>query len=402
MPRIFLVNRYFFPDESATSQLASDLAFYLAGERFEIRVITSGQLYADATARLPSAEVIRGVHIERLNGSRFGRQSIAGRMVDYATFYVSAAVRLFRGLRRGDTVVSMTDPPLLASMCSVVARLRGARLINWVQDVFPEVAERLGTIRNKSLARILQRLRDDGLRHAAANVVIGERMSRMVGDITGQEPILLPNWALEEGTEDAIPLREEWELHDKFIVGYSGNLGRAHHLSGLIDVAAALRHTRVVFLFVGAGAQLSALKARVSELQLSNVIFKPYQPRKRLRQSLCLPDIHVVSLDPALEGLIVPSKFVGVIAVGKPVLCLGSAQGEIGTLVGDSRCGLVFDPSCVREIADALAALSENPAALERMAGAALHLWRSHFQRSSALNRWSALLRDTQAQQKCA
>lgn len=76
----------------------------------------------------------------------------------------------------------------------------------------------------------------------------------------------------------------------------------------------------------------SALRSRRAcrALGLKNVMFQPYQPRERLRESLSLPDIHIVSLDERLEGLIVPSKFVGVLATGRPVLWIGRCRGRSG------------------------------------------------------------------------
>ena len=69
---------------------------------------------------------------------------VLGRSVDYATFYLSAAWRLWRLARRGDVIVAKTDPPMLSIIAAPIAFLRGAKLVNWLQDVFPEVAQQLG------------------------------------------------------------------------------------------------------------------------------------------------------------------------------------------------------------------------------------------------------------------
>src|SRR6185295_20168968 len=112
--KIVFVNRFFFPDHSATSQLLTDLAFYLAGSGHEVHVVTSRQRYEDPGALLPSAEVANGVKIHRIWTSRFGRDKLHGRAVDYATFYLSAGWRLFRLAGPGDTIVAKTDPPLIS------------------------------------------------------------------------------------------------------------------------------------------------------------------------------------------------------------------------------------------------------------------------------------------------
>jgi colanic acid biosynthesis glycosyl transferase WcaI len=170
-------------------------------------------------------------------------------------------------------------------------------------------------------------------------------------------------------------------------------MGRAHALESLIDAAAQLKDTReIVFLLIGEGAQRAALQARAQALGLSNVVFKPYQVRENLRASLTVPDLHVVSLDHRLEGLIVPSKFVGVVAVGKPVLCLGDAGGEIGALVQESACGVVVGAHDSAGIAAAIARLATDRTSLNLMAANARDLWRREFRRSDALAAWAAVL----------
>ena len=85
--KVIFVNRYFFPDHSATSQLLTDLAFYLAGKKHDIHIVTSRQRYDDPSASLAALEVCDGVTIHRVRTSRFGRSNLFGRALDYLTFY---------------------------------------------------------------------------------------------------------------------------------------------------------------------------------------------------------------------------------------------------------------------------------------------------------------------------
>ena len=251
MTRVLLVNRFFFPDHSATSQLATDLAIDLAARGFEVVAITSQQRYDDPSARLAPDQVHAGVRIRRVETTRFGRQNLMGRIFDYLSFYLAASLALWREATPGAVVIAMTDPPLLGVPALVVARLRGARCLNWLQDVFPEAAERLDLLRPRALASLLRILRNWSLRRADATVVIGDHMAARVAPYCASPPVVIPNWALEEylerdatSTSHAVtvnPLRVSWGLGDAFIVGYSGNMGRAHRLNELIDAAAALR-----------------------------------------------------------------------------------------------------------------------------------------------------------------
>lgn len=403
---VVFLNRFFPPDHSATSQILGDLALDLRSRGVAVEVITSRLRYDDPRAELPHREDVGGVRVLRVWTTRFGRGGLAGRAIDYLSFYLSATVCLAMRARRGSVVVAMTDPPLISIPALPVVRLRRARLVNWLQDVFPEVAERLGVITSPALVGLLRRLRNVSLRGAATNVAIGERMAGLIAQQCGRAAAVIPNWALEEVEDDASPpvradgaasaaaaLRLEWGLGAAFVVGYSGNMGRAHRLDVLIDVAARLRDVPdILFLLVGDGAQRAALEGRARDLGLKNVRFRPYQPRERLRASLMVPDLHVVSLDERLEGLIVPSKFVGVIALGRPVLCLGEPAGELGTLVRESGCGLAVNARDPDAIATALRAVALDRSRVGAMAEAAGTLWRTRLRRRRSLDGWHAIV----------
>ena len=175
---LIFVNRYFHPDHSATSQMLGDLAFFLAGEGHAVRVVTGRQLYDDPAAQLPPVGTIAGVRVDRVWSSRFGRHSLLGRAADYLSFYVSAAWTLWHLTEAGDVVVAKTDPPLLSVVAGWVARRQRAVLVNWLQDLFPEIAWELGVgLAAPPLGPVLAWLRDRSLRRAAVNVVVGWRMA---------------------------------------------------------------------------------------------------------------------------------------------------------------------------------------------------------------------------------
>src|SRR5688572_29536518 len=180
MRRVIFVNRYFFPDHSATSQMLGDLAFHLAGRGWEVAVITSRQRYDDPRARLPARERVRNVEIHRISTTRFGRMRLLGRAIDYLTFSLGALRLLRRTLQPGDIVVALTDPPLISVVASWATAARKAKLVNWVQDLFPEVAERLGTLTRRGFMTFLTRLRQRSLRPARMNAGIGESMQQLV------------------------------------------------------------------------------------------------------------------------------------------------------------------------------------------------------------------------------
>ncbi|MFP4360184.1 MAG: glycosyltransferase family 4 protein [Alphaproteobacteria bacterium] len=397
--RIVIVNRFFWPDHSATSQLATDLAEHLAASGHEAVALASRQRYDDPASPLPGVEEHAGVTIRRLRTTRWGRYWLPGRALDYATFYVSCALALLRHAHAGSVILAKTDPPLISVVGAAVARVRGARLVTWQQDVFPEVAAALGMRWAAGpIGRILRGLRNRSLRAATLNVALNERMAEhLAGEGVPAERIsVIANWC-DEGIQsvapDANPLRREWGLEGRFVIGYSGNLGRAH----LSDAVAELvRRTwdlpNVAWVFIGGGPRLDRVRDVVAQSGATNVQFRPYQPRERLSWSLSLPDLHLVSLDPACEGLIMPSKLYGILAAGRPTAFLGDGDGAVARTVRAAGVGLVLEAAAPGRWRDELAAWQLDHAAAQGSGARARALHRSDHNKAASLNAWQARL----------
>jgi colanic acid biosynthesis glycosyl transferase WcaI len=402
--RVFVVNRYFYPDESATSQLLTDLLFALAALGHDVHVICCRQLYGQPEAQLAARETVRDVRVHRIWTTRFGRRHLVGRALDYLTFHVACALTLVRQLRRRDIVIAMTDPPLISIVAAVAVKWKRGILVNWLQDVFPEVATRLGASPLPALLDgALQRLRDASLRSASANVVLGSRMAEYLQTrgLEARKIHVIENWADADAVRPKLAadslLRRQLGLGDQFVAGYSGNLGRAHEYQTLLGAAEALRgEESITFLFIGGGHNMEELKAQVASRGLSQVRFLPYQPRESLEDSLAAADVHLVCLIPALEGLIVPSKFYGILAAGRPVVFIGDPDGELARVTTAARCGCAVATGEGLDLAAALLSLRDHRAQRDAMGLAARQLLSERYATGHAVGKWVDLLQAVQ------
>jgi colanic acid biosynthesis glycosyl transferase WcaI len=322
---------------------------------------------------------------------------LLGRSFDYFTFYLSAWRLLMALANKNDILIPMTDPPLLSILASRVARRRGLRVINWLQDIYPEVATELGVPFVKGpMGRFLSYARDESLRNADVNVVVGERMSEKVSclGVSSDRITLVPNWCDDESIvpvqRESNPLRAEWHLQDKFVVGYSGNLGRAHEFETALAASERLKNNPdVIFLFIGGGHQSAELARRVDSQGLKEKFrFLPYQSDEVLKYSLSVPDVHWISLRPALEGLIVPSKVYGIAAAGRPIIAVSEKDGEIARLVKAFDCGIVVEPGNADEMATAIIQLSTGDTPKTEMGRRARAMLEVKFTRRHAFEHW--------------
>src|SRR5207237_10304844 len=104
-------------------------------------------------------------------------------------------------------------------------------------------------------------------------------------------------------------------------------------------------HDRIVFVCIGGGHRFDEFARCVRERGVDRMFhFVPYQDRSLLKFSLSAADVHWISLKPELEGLIVPSKFYGIAAAGRPAISISARDGEIARLVEEHGCGLVIAP----------------------------------------------------------
>jgi glycosyltransferase involved in cell wall biosynthesis len=205
-------------------------------------------------------------------------------------------------------------------------------------------------------------------------VVIGRDMEALVArsSISQRKIVRIPNWA---DADDIAPtprsgngLLAKLGLTDRFVIQYSGNMGRTHGLECLVDAAEGLRHEDDIhFLFIGTGAKKKWLERAVDDRGLTNVTLLPYQPRDALTVSLGACDLAVISFAPGMSGLSVPSRMYNVMAAGKPILAVADLESEIAWVVREEMIGWVTPPGDAAEIVSVILEAKSDGARLVEM-----------------------------------
>ena len=332
--RVLLLNQFFWPDSSATSQLLTDLARALAAEGHEVTAISAdkgGYAVAAADGNPPS------VRIFRVKALPFARGTL-GRILSYLSFYVSAATRGLL-LPRQDLVLTLTTPPLLSLLGTLIKFVRGSRHYIWEMDVYPDVAVDLAYFKAGGVAdRVTGSLADLSRRSADGVIALGDCMKdRLVRrGLAPDRVFVAENWA--DGTSIQ-PLSRPGSA-EKLVVLYSGNLGLAHDLATITASIASLRgDKRFQFLFVGSGGRRAELSAFVAEQDIHSVELRPYVQRESLSESLAAGDIGLVTQRDSCCGSVVPSKVYGLLAAGRPILFIGPEAATPARIIARFHCG---------------------------------------------------------------
>jgi glycosyltransferase involved in cell wall biosynthesis len=394
--KILFFNRFFFPDTSATSQIVSDLAFHLAASGREVHVVTSRVPGGEA-----AVEVVRGVKIHRVATATIVPHGLARRGIAYLQYYLGSRRAARELVAPGDIVVIKTDPPLASSAIGPLAHKLGARVVVWLQDLFPEVAHEYGVPgAGGPTGALLRRTRNRSLAIADRVVPIGEHMAARLEreECVGRDRMeVIHNWADGEAivpiAHEANDVRRRWNLGEQFVVAYSGNLGRVHEFDTILSAAAKLKsEPRIVFLVVGRGPRLAQVQERVKRDGLSNVLFKEHQERGLLAQSLGAADVHLSVLRPGFEGLVHPSKLYGIMAAGRPTLFVGDLRGETASILEATGAGISVATGDAEGLAKEILAMRDDPTGRAAMGQRARKAFDERYSMPLALARWQALL----------
>ena len=130
--KVLLLNQFFYPDVSATAQIATDLAEDLASAGCDVTALASRGTYLGGRP-LPAEDVHGDIRIVRAAAASFGKRTLMHRAADYLSFYASASIAIAR-LPRHDVVIALTMPPLIAAAGIWTKAHKGSRLVCWVQD----------------------------------------------------------------------------------------------------------------------------------------------------------------------------------------------------------------------------------------------------------------------------
>lgn len=393
-PRIVVLYHYFHPDDVVSARHFTQLCLGLRERGWNVEVLPSNRSCRDSEASYPLKESWQGLLINRVWRPRLLQSSSLGRVLN-ALWMLGVWSRLGLRSRRSapDVILVGTDPLLAVLVAWVVRKLRPRiRVAHWCFDLYPEAAIAEGMVSGDSfLVRGLRYL----LRAAYAScdliADLGECMRRRLQSYRhGAREVTLVPWALVEPESVEPPdssLRRQMFGEASLGLLYSGNFGRAHSYAEFLELACQLQGSNVHFCFGVRGNRVEELRKAVLP-EDSNIHFAGFAPESELARRLAAADVHLVSLQPEWSGLVVPSKFFGALAVGRPVLFAGPQDAAIARWIEEHGVGWVLTPGSVGEVAAQLRELAASPQRLEALQRRCQQVYRHHFSRCQIVDAW--------------
>ena len=366
---ILLLNEYYPPDTSATAKMAAQVAEALA-QHHRVTVVAGRPSY-DPEEFYPYSWLRRenrnGVRVERVGSTAFPRHQMRKRVSNYLSYLVLAVPRAVTV--RPDVVLAMTDPPVAGIAGAFVARMTRCPFVYNIRDLYPDMAIGGDIVKRSSWTDRWEDLHRRALRRAARVIVLGEDMRERIlskGVPADRVRVVrdgssIPTSPPEPGDSVVQEIRDGFP----FVALHAGNLGFYGAWATLIKAARLLRNEDVGFVFVGDGANRSALETEAANLH--NVHFLPFRPPDQIPHVMMAGDLHIVTVRRGLEGVVVPSKLYSILAAGRPVLVVASAQSDAARIVRDTKCGLTAEPEDAEGVAAAIRSARDNPGHLAEM-----------------------------------
>jgi len=329
-----------------------------------------------------------------------------GRLLNYLSFSLFSLYGLARA-KRPDFLFVESPPLTLSGPGRIYSFLRSVPLILNIADLWPDTLVEMGLLQAGTTLRWLYRLERWAYRKAAFVNTVTDGLRDSLLHAKGIPPerlLFLPNGVDTERHRPQEPdaaFKRALGLSGKYVLLYSGTLGRAHALENVLAAAALLNNQPDLhILFLGDGSERLALEEMKRRLQLDNVTFHDPVPIEKLAPFQAIADCGLVSLRnlPIFEGAR-PSKMFPLLAAGKPLLFCG--HGEGANLVRAAKAGIVVPSGDPEALAKAISELLRNRPLLEELGANGRRFVEQHYEWRRLVSHWLESLDSAKAGLPC-
>ena len=363
---LLIYAHYYIPDTASTGQILRELAAGMS-DSFNITIICVvpsylGTIEDKYKTQKYYEEEINGVKVLRIRVPEFSKTNKKSRIKNVVSYFMGAMGATFK-VGKIDYVFSISQPPILGGLLGVWGKwVKHAKFIYNIQDFNPEQVLAVGYAKSRFITDFMMAFDKFSCKRSDLVITVGrdlvETVEKRFEDKKVPKTVMINNWIdeneiypLPENNERVLAFKKKYELDNKFVIMYSGNIGLYYDLENLIKVierfgtdTKTADGREVVFAFIGAGTVLDKLVSYVKEHNMDNVKFIPYQDKADLIYSLNAGDVHWCVNAKGIKGVSCPSKYYGLAAAGKPVIGVLESGSEVRCLIEDTHGGLCCEP----------------------------------------------------------
>jgi glycosyltransferase involved in cell wall biosynthesis len=397
---ILLIHQVFVRPDDPGGTRHYEMAHRLVRSGHKVTILASPYSYQtgqrvteqDREILEPGLEVIRCRVWGSVNRSFFWRT------IGFFSFMLSS---FFEGLAQPKVdLVWGTSPPLPQVFTAwMIARIKRAKFLFEIRDLWPAFAIQLGILKNPILVWLSLFLEGFLYRRADRLVVNspgffvylesrGAKKEKLILIRNGVDP------AMFDPTSEGADFRVQHGLEEKFVALYAGAHGISNDLTVLLEAAELLKgDPRIRFLLVGDGKEKPNLVLHATERNLDNVLFLPPVAKQDMAEVLAASDCGIAILKPIpLYGTTFPNKVFDYMAAGRPVVL--AIDGVIRKVVEEARAGVAVPPGNAKALADAVRSLADDPSGARKMGARGRSVVERDFSREEQAREMERLMRE--------
>ncbi|MGL4503078.1 MAG: glycosyltransferase family 4 protein [Planktothrix sp.] len=411
--RILIYSYNYHPEPIGIAPLMTELAEGLVRRGHEVRVVTGmpnypeRRIYQGYQNKLYLTEERNGVVIQRsyiwVRGPKPG---LLDRLLLDSSFIVTSLVQAFNGWR--PDLIFATVPPLLVSIpVGLYAGARRCPVILNIQDIVSEAALRVKLVNPNGIviktAKFVEQLTYEKVNRIS--VIADGFVNKLVElGIPKDKIVYIPNWVdtnfIKPLSKTNNSFRIKYQLENKFVVLYSGNIALTQGLETVIKAAKLLQPIpEISFIIAGEQEALQNLEKVCQEHQAENVILIPLEPREKLPEMLAAADVGLVVQKRQVTAFNLPSKIPVLLASGCAIIGSVPDTGTAKDVILKSGGGIVVPPEDAQSLAQAITNLHKNPAQLESLGQSGRKYAEEHYGIEQALDQYERLFKQVLSQE---
>lgn len=377
---ILVIMLYWYPYQGPLMPIYGSLFKELMARGHRITMITSFPHYRAGRPEIWSEYRGRLLQVTSWKGMRVIRSyvwspvfksdkiSLLCRALNFISFNVSSFFSALFLPEKPDVILSPSSPPLTNGLvAAAIGRFKGCPVVYNVQDLYPDMAEQAGVLENRVCIWCMRRVGCLVYRVCNRLVVLSEAMRQKLLDEGTPEDkvIIIPNF-IDTTKIEPRPKRnvfsQKYNLHEKFVIMYAGNVGIPHGVEYVLEAACLLKDKKdVLFCIVGRGEYKNRVVELAHKKDLRNVVFPPPQPEDVVPDIWASADLSLVTYRKGLADYSVPSKLLAIMSSGRPAIVMADGNSEAVMMVRQAECGLHVPPEDPYALADAIQSLIDRP-----------------------------------------
>lgn len=409
--KVLIHSIVFSPDGVSTAYLYNDIALGLKQNGFDVVVLTTTPHYnkvEEDLSKQPLKKCWGGLYyksffndilVYHVPQKKF--RSTLLRIIGFIYWHLLSFI-IGVQLRRVSLILSPSPPLSIGLLSLLIARLKGAKVVYNVQEIYPDFLINQGSLKSGLLISVLKWVEKVVYNYSDAVTTIDKVFYNTVISRfkTAAKLSIIPNFV---DTEIYKPLENDSNLDDNIFpstqvlkVMYAGNIGYAQDWAPLLSVAERLRNLPVEFWVIGEGVLKENLKGEVEKNSLTNIHILPYQPRSKMPSLIAYADVHFIFMNPDMEGEGFPSKVYTIMACKKPLLVISGADTPLYKFLKPNNCAVLIDSKDIDDkglqLENILRGIIDDSSSLISLGENGYHIIESQYSKKAVIKQYVGLI----------